>query len=237
MRRSLPAGRGGVQARRSESAQGPTRVRTATRQRSPRLLWFARVFGLGMMEIGLIIVIAVMLFPPTELPKLIRSIARIYGQVRRTAEDFRNTVLEDEDLREPIDQIKGAYNDARWEVRDAERKARQQLAKAQMDMRLATARRLQAEREAEAKGEAAAPATAPASAASAGPVRIAASNNSEADDDDDGPAESAGHPVAASDPRVISARRPAPPTPKSEPVGPAKADESSREGVGREGVG
>ncbi|PRP92867.1 Sec-independent protein translocase protein TatB [Enhygromyxa salina] len=104
-----------------------------------------------MMEIGLIIALAVMLFPPTELPKLVRSIARIYGQVRKTAEDFRNTVLEDEDLREPIDQIKGAYNDARWEVRDAERKARQQLAKAQMDMRMATARRIQAEREAEAK--------------------------------------------------------------------------------------
>jgi Sec-independent protein translocase protein TatA len=189
------------------------------------------VFGLGMMEIGLIIVIAVMLFPPTELPKLIRSIARIYGQVRRTAEDFRNTVLEDEDLREPIDQIKGAYNDARWEVRDAERKARQQLAKAQMDMRLATARRLQAEREAETKDESGkAEAAAPASAASAGPVRIAASNEGEADDDDEGPAESAGHPVAASDPRVISARRPAPPTPKAEP-GPAKADEP-REGVG-----
>jgi Sec-independent protein translocase protein TatA len=200
------------------------------------------VFGLGMMEIGLIIVIAVMLFPPTELPKLVRSIARIYGQVRRTAEDFRNTVLEDEDLREPIDQIKGAYNDARWEVRDAERKARQQLAKAQMDMRLATARRLQAEREAEAaKGEAAKTETAspasPASpvspalgsAGSAGPVRIAASNHSEADDDDDDDEGPADRPVAASDPRVFSARRPAPV--KAEPVSTPETDEP-REGVG-----
>jgi Sec-independent protein translocase protein TatA len=185
------------------------------------------VFGLGMMEIGLIIVIAVMLFPPTELPKLVRSIAKIYGQVRRTAEDFRNTVLEDEDLRTPIDEIKGAYNDARWEVRDAERKARQQLAKAQMDMRLATARRLQAEREAEGKTEpegktegaqgkteaaplAPTPAPAPAapltslasaaSAATAGPVRIAASNhpqNDDGDDDDEGAAAGSGSSVSA----------------------------------------
>jgi len=35
------------------------------------------VFGLGMMEIGLIIALAVMLFPPKELPKLARSIARL----------------------------------------------------------------------------------------------------------------------------------------------------------------
>lgn len=202
-----------------------------------------------MMEIGLIIVIAVMLFPPTELPKLVRSIAKIYGQVRRTAEDFRNTVLEDEDLRTPIDEIKGAYNDARWEVRDAERKARQQLAKAQMDMRLATARRLQAEREAEGKTEpegktegapektesaALAPAAHLASvtsaapvASAAGPVRIAASNHSpDADGDEDDQGAAAG-PVAASDPRVISARRPPPPAPKVEP---AQGDEP-REGV------
>src|SRR5690606_10061420 len=95
-----------------------------------------------------------MLFPPKELPKLARTIARVYGQVRKTAEDFRSAVLEDEDLREPIDEIKGAYNEARFEVRDAERKARQQLAKAQMELRMATARRLAAEREAKAKEEA-----------------------------------------------------------------------------------
>jgi Sec-independent protein translocase protein TatA len=211
------------------------------------------VFGLGMMEIGLIIVIAVMLFPPKELPKLVRSIAKIYGQVRRTAEDFRNTVLEDEDLRQPIDEIKGAYNDARWEVRDAERKARQQLAKAQMDMRMATARRLQTEREAAGKlepegktegadAEAPAPAAAPAApraasspqSPSAGPVRIAASNGPHDDDGDEDeeagavatPSAAAG-PIAAADPRVISARRPVPPPPK---VGPAQGEEP-REGV------
>lgn len=172
-----------------------------------------------MMEIGLIIVIAVMLFPPTELPKLVRSIAKIYGQVRRTAEDFRNTVLEDEDLRSPIDEIKGAYNDARWEVRDAERKARQQLAKAQMDMRLATARRLQAEREAESKAalpgsevvgteipeaDRPAPPRPAARAATSGPVRIAGSAGPDEDDgaDEDGDVHG---PIAAADPRLLTA--------------------------------
>ncbi|KIG12080.1 Twin-arginine translocation protein TatB [Enhygromyxa salina] len=176
------------------------------------------MFGLGMMEIGLIIALAVMLFPPKELPKLARSVARIYGQVRKTAEDFRATILEDEDLRSPIDEIKGAYNDARWEVRDAERKARQQLAKAQMELRMATARRLQAEREQEVK-EGAAPgpasgspseaptALAASSASSASPVRIAASepDDNDNDDDDDDDAH-AGGPVAGADPRKVGAK-------------------------------
>jgi Sec-independent protein translocase protein TatA len=218
------------------------------------------MFGLGMMEIGLIIALAVMLFPPTELPKLARSVARIYGQVRKTAEDFRSTILEDEDLRSPIDEIKGAYNDARWEVRDAERKARQQLAKAQMDLRMATARRLQSEREQEVK-DGAAPATAvaqpaaSASASSASPVRIAAADDEsdESDDSDDADTDGGGAqqaapaapddeevasgPVAAPDPRVLAARRPpayTPPTTAADGV--AGDSEANETGEPREGV-
>ena len=196
-----------------------------------------------MMEIGLIIVLAVMLFPPKELPKLVRSIARVYGQVRKTAEDFRSAILDDEDLREPIEQIKGAYNDARWEVRDAERKARQELAKAQMELRLATARRIQSEREVERKakneeageGEAgdgeAGDASQPGAsndtdrgrASPAGPVRIAAPD---ADDD----ADTSSGPVAASDPRAVAARRPPAYTPPSAEPEP-EAGDSPREGV------
>jgi len=184
-----------------------------------------------MMEIGLIIAIAVMLFPPTELPKLARTIARVYGQVRRTAEDFRNSVLDDEDLREPIDEIKGAYNEARFEVRDAERKARQQLAKAQMELRMATARRIAAEREAKAKEEAgvgtgAGSATEPA-ANSITPSSIGPASSSEEEPPKDGP-------VAGSDPRVIAARRSGAYTPRVA-VDPAneqqQQDDEAREGV------
>ena len=151
------------------------------------------VFGLGMMEIGLVVALAVMLFPPKELPKLARMIARVYGQVRKTADDFRSAVLEDEDLRAPIDEVKGAYNDARWEVRDAERKARQQLAKAQMEMRMATARRLQAEREAQAQEQ-----SASAEAGEAG-----------AHNDPVGLPRSHEVPIPATDPRRLTARPPA----------------------------
>ena len=195
------------------------------------LLWFRPVFGLGMMEVGLIVIVAVMLFPAKELPKLARSIAQIYGQVRKTAEDFRNTVLEDEDLREPIDEIKGAYNDARFEVRDAERKARQQLAKAQMDLRLATARRLQAEKEARpAESSGAAELPGPAVGApdpvpslaepslaepSLAPVAVAAAEPD------------LRAPVAGVDPRVIAARRAGVYMPPRVAVDPDDASESS----------
>jgi Sec-independent protein translocase protein TatA len=184
------------------------------------------VFGLGMMEIGLIIALAVMLFPPKELPKLARTIARIYGQVRKTAEDFRESVLEDEDLRQPIDEIKGAYNEARFEVRDAERKARQQLAKAQMELRMATARRIASEREAKAQGEPEA-----ASASSASEPEPAANVVAQADESK--PADDRG-PVAGADPRVIAARRSGAYTPRvAVDPGPAadQQDDEPREGV------
>jgi Sec-independent protein translocase protein TatA len=184
------------------------------------------VFGLGMMEIGLIIAVAVMLFPPTELPKLARTIARVYGQVRRTAEDFRNSVLDDEDLREPIDEIKGAYNEARFEVRDAERKARQQLAKAQMELRMATARRIAAEREAKAKEQEQEQQAGAGSASE--PPRAANSIETAGEaEPDDGRG-----PVAGSDPRVIAARRSGAYTPRvAVDSATDEQDDEAREGV------
>jgi hypothetical protein len=188
-----------------------------------------RVFGLGMMEIGLIIALAVMLFPPSELPKLARSIARVYGQVRKTADDFRNAVLQDEDLRAPIDEIKGVYEEARGEIRDAERKARQQLAKAQMELRMATARRIQTERETKAAqaakaaalggepgpastDEAASHEASPAAdESSSGGAVVAAfpglAARDDPDDHDDHDESEAEGPVASTDPRLLNRPR------------------------------
>lgn len=89
------------------------------------------------MEIAVIGLLAVILFPPRELPKLARTVARFYGTIRRTADDFRAAIMEDPDLNEPIDEIKTAYRKTRWEVRRAEEAARRELAKARMDARMA----------------------------------------------------------------------------------------------------
>jgi Sec-independent protein translocase protein TatA len=95
------------------------------------------VFSFGFMEIAVICLLAVILFPPRELPKLARSVARFYGTIRRTADDFRAAIMEDPDLNEPIDEIKSAYRQTRWEVRRAEEATRRELAKARMDARMA----------------------------------------------------------------------------------------------------
>jgi len=61
------------------------------------------------------------------LPKLARSVARAYGTIRRTADDFRRSLLMDDELRKPIDEIRGAYRDARWEMQQASRKMMTEL--------------------------------------------------------------------------------------------------------------
>ena len=93
-----------------------------------------------MLEIGVVLLLALLLFPARELPKLARSIARAYGTLRRSAEDFRSAILQDEDLRRPLDDIRGAYNDARFEVHRAEAEARKELERARLEARLASKR-------------------------------------------------------------------------------------------------
>ena len=95
------------------------------------------MFGLGFWEIAVIVILAVMLFPPTEIPKLARSVAKTYGSVRRTAEEFRNQIMHDEDLRAPLDEVRSAYNDARWQVKKVEQSARDELRKAEKEARAA----------------------------------------------------------------------------------------------------
>ncbi len=95
------------------------------------------VFGLGAMEIAVIVILAVMLFPPRELPKIARGIARLYGQVKRTADDFKSAILDDEDLNAPIREIKDAYNETRYQIQRAEQATKAEINKARMEARMA----------------------------------------------------------------------------------------------------
>jgi Sec-independent protein translocase protein TatA len=95
------------------------------------------VFSFGVLEVAVVVILAIVLFPPTELPKLARSVARAYGTIRRTADEFKSAVLEDPDLNRPIDEIRSAYRETRWQVRRAEEAARRELARARMEARMA----------------------------------------------------------------------------------------------------
>lgn len=89
------------------------------------------------MEVLVIVLVAIMLFPPRELPKIARGVAKFYGQIRRTADDFRSAILEDDDLNEPIREIRTVYNEARYEVKRSHELTQREIAKARMEARMA----------------------------------------------------------------------------------------------------
>lgn len=74
-----------------------------------------------------------MLFSPRELPKIIRSVAKFWGSLRATADEFRDAIMNEEELEE----LKGAYRGTQAKLRQAESAARREMMKARMDMRRA----------------------------------------------------------------------------------------------------
>ena len=51
-------------------------------------------FGIGPMEMVVIAVVALMVFNPRELPKMLRSVAKFWGQLRATADEFKDMIEE-----------------------------------------------------------------------------------------------------------------------------------------------
>jgi len=91
------------------------------------------VFGIGLTEMILVGIVVLLLFSPRELPGLMKTIAQVYGSVRRSAEEFRAQVMEADELREPIEEIRAAYHGTKQELLSAQDLARRELARARSE--------------------------------------------------------------------------------------------------------
>ena len=52
------------------------------------------MFGVGMTEIVVILVIALLIFGPNKLPELARSLGKGFGEFRRASFDLRQSIME-----------------------------------------------------------------------------------------------------------------------------------------------
>ena len=58
------------------------------------------MFGLGLTEIIIILVVALLVVGPKKLPELAKTLGRSMGEFRRTADDFKESIYRDEDSSE-----------------------------------------------------------------------------------------------------------------------------------------
>ena len=90
-------------------------------------------FGIGPMEMVVIAVVALMLFNPRELPKMLRSVAKFWGQLRATADEFKDTIM----TADGVDEIQELVKGTKGQIRQVETDARRELMKARAEMRKA----------------------------------------------------------------------------------------------------
>ena len=53
------------------------------------------MLGIGLPEVLVILVLALLVPGPQRLPEVARMLGRIYGQIRRASEEFQNTIRQD----------------------------------------------------------------------------------------------------------------------------------------------
>jgi Sec-independent protein translocase protein TatA len=158
------------------------------------------VFGISTVEFVVIAVVALMLFSPKELPAIIRSFTKFWGSLRATADDFRDAIMNEEEL----DEIKKAIKGGKDELKKAETAARRELMKARMEMQKAQNKLIKTVKASEQAQKDAIAAAAPETET---PAADAATNGPP-------PAPAEGAPSAASEP-------PAAPAAAPEPMGPS----------------
>ena len=81
------------------------------------------MFGIGMPELVLILVLGLLVLGPQRLPEVARMIGRAYGQLRRASEEFQNTIRQDIatlDRQEDVNRNKAVTDELRERFADLE---------------------------------------------------------------------------------------------------------------------
>jgi Tat protein translocase TatB subunit len=84
------------------------------------------VLGLGLGEIALIAIVILLVVGPEQLPQLMRTAGRTYGQVRRAADDLRRAFVLEAD-RQDADERYRKLQERRKEMEEARRQAKEAL--------------------------------------------------------------------------------------------------------------
>src|SRR6185436_12520087 len=88
------------------------------------------MFNLGMGEITVILVLALLFIGPSKLPELASSLGKFIRQIRKTTADVKNEIVLDDSFRKPFEELRDAVTLAPEEL-----KRRDQIQKALEDAR------------------------------------------------------------------------------------------------------
>lgn len=79
------------------------------------------MFGIGLPELVMILVLGLLVLGPKRLPEVARVLGRLYGQLRRASDDFQRTIrqdLETIERQEDIDRNKAVSDELRERFAD-----------------------------------------------------------------------------------------------------------------------
>src|SRR2546430_16830939 len=78
---------------------------------SPRSeLDIGAVFNLGMSEIVVILVVALVFLGPKKLPELASGLGKMIRELRKATADIKNEIELDETIRKPVEELREAMN-------------------------------------------------------------------------------------------------------------------------------
>jgi Tat protein translocase TatB subunit len=81
------------------------------------------MFGIGLPELVVILVLGLLVLGPQRLPEVARMIGRMYGQLRRASEEFQRTIRQDIEVlerREDVNRNKAVIDELRERFADVE---------------------------------------------------------------------------------------------------------------------